>query len=587
MSNIYKNRKLRTKIFLLLFVIVIIIVSFIGVFSFYISYNYAIINEAEKQILILENIQQDTNQVIQNLHYAGISISCDKRVISVLSALNKMSYEEANYDIQKAFYNQAILENTSDVCVIGQNGSMFTSIKEQDVVQDLYNQYHSKFNDLERTVMGFWGRPVIRQNGSAVLPYFRRIKDYASHEYLGAVVVCMNEKNISDTYKSVTKNDMIVLMLDDKENIVVSSNDKYINKLFSELADVTEHDDNKEYFKSMIGENEYFCVQSTDTFSGYTYIALMPMDIVMTTPNSILSISIIVLIIAFILAVLVSLIFSNTIAKPIASLVRVMDKTHNMQEIHSLHYKNNDEIGKLIKSFLSMSERLNNSLSNVLEEQEKRRLAEFNALKWQINPHFLYNTLSSIVWLSKNQEHTKVIEVTKALTTLLKIGLSKDKELITIKDEMEHVKSYLEIQILRYKDQFKYIFDIEPDCLKLYTVKIITQPLVENAIYHGVRDRNDGGIVKVSCRQQDGIVILDVSDNGDNMTPEHAQELNDFISGKTLGSNEKFGIGIKNVHDRIRYYFKGDYGLEFKRKNSFTIARIKIPVIDRIENVNR
>ena len=172
-----------------------------------------------------------------------------------------------------------------------------------------------------------------------------------------------------------------------------------------------------------------------------------------------------------------------------------------------------------------------------------------------------------------------MIEVTKSLTTLLKIGISKDKELISIKDEMEHVKSYLEIQMLRYEKQFKYIFDVEPDCLNYYTVKIVVQPLVENAIYHGVRDKSQGGIIKVVCRQQQDMVVIDVSDNGDKMTQEHAEKLNDFMSGRVLDSDEKFGIGIKNVHDRIRYYFKGEYGLEFIRNVGITIARIKIPVV--------
>ena len=577
--KLYKNLKLRTKIFLWVFTIVLLTAFSISVFSFNQSYNYAIDSEAQKQALILKNIQKDTNDILQSMQYAAISVSCDEAIIDVLSTLEENGYEKSKYDIQKAFYSQAVIENTNDVCIFSSLDNVFTSIKEADVIEALKEQYKKKEEYLQKNVIGFLGLPVIKRNGSAVIPYFRQIKDYATGEYLGAAVVYIYENKLSSTYRYYSNADMMVMMLSEGRDVIASGTDKYINSNFEDLADNSSPDGSKNYFKAHIDNKYYFCVQRTDVITGYTYISLMPMNIVMQTPNTILTISVVIMVIALVLAIAVSLALSNTIAKPISNLVRVMDKTHNMQEIHSMHYKYNDEIGMLIKSFANMSERLNNSLSIVLEEQEKRRLAEYNALKWQINPHFLYNTLSSIVWLSKNNENTKVIEVTKSLTTLLKIGISKDKELISIKDEMEHVKSYLEIQMLRYEKQFKYIFDVEPDCLNYYTVKIVVQPLVENAIYHGVRDKSQGGIIKVVCRQQQDTVVIDVSDNGDKMTQEHAEKLNDFIAGKVSSSDEKFGIGIKNVHDRIRYYFKGEYGLEFIRNEGITIARIKIPVV--------
>ena len=127
--KVYRNLKLRTKTFLWLFAIIFITAFSICFFSFNLSYNYAINNEAEKQILMLKNIQENTNKIMQRLQYAAISLSCDKKVIKSLTSLNENGYEKTNYDIQKTFYSQTVLENTNDVFVISKNNSVFTSVK--------------------------------------------------------------------------------------------------------------------------------------------------------------------------------------------------------------------------------------------------------------------------------------------------------------------------------------------------------------------------------------------------------------------------------------------------------------------------
>ena len=197
-------------------------------------------------------------------------------------------------------------------------------------------------------------------------------------------------------------------------------------------------------------------------------------------------------------------------------------------------------------------------MNKVRQEEITLRKTELKALQAQINPHFLYNTLDSIGWLCEEERSADAVEMVNALARLFRISISRGHELITIEKELEHAASYLKIQQFRYKNQFTYEFQAQLECLEYYCNKITLQPIIENAIYHGLNRMVDEGRIVVRVYGDGQDVVFEVEDNGVGMTEEQCRGILNKEPGDTSG------IGIKNVNDRIKIYFGESYGIQIQ-----------------------
>ena len=240
---------------------------------------------------------------------------------------------------------------------------------------------------------------------------------------------------------------------------------------------------------------------------------------------------------------------------------------------------NVDEITELGMSFNIMIGRIRELLDAKVREQEELKKAELRALQAQINPHFLYNTLDTIIWMAEAQQTAQVVEIVTALSSFFRISLSKGRDWITIGEELERTQSYLTIQRMRYRDILDFRIEADEQVLDYTILKLILQPLVENALYHGIKNRRAGGTIIVRARQRtEGEVLLEVEDNGIGLTPDQLArlqaELNDDSGEMKLDS----GFGIGNVNKRIRLYYGRQYGLSLRSEyNTGTCATLVIP----------
>ena len=194
-------------------------------------------------------------------------------------------------------------------------------------------------------------------------------------------------------------------------------------------------------------------------------------------------------------------------------------------------------------------------MEKVREEEITLRKAELRALQAQINPHFLYNTLDAIGWLCEEERTQDAVEMVNALAKLFRISISKGHEIIPVEKELEHARSYLKIEKFRYK-QFAYSFDVDEDCLNYYCNKITLQPIIENAIYHGLDRMVDEGEIRIGVHSRGDNLVFTVEDNGIGMTKEQCREILEGSAG------DKTGIGIRNVNNRIKIYFGEQYGIQ-------------------------
>jgi two-component system sensor histidine kinase YesM len=246
---------------------------------------------------------------------------------------------------------------------------------------------------------------------------------------------------------------------------------------------------------------------------------------------------------------------------------------------------NVDEITELGMSFNIMIGRIRELLDAKIKEQENLQKAELRALQAQINPHFLYNTLDTIIWMTEAQKTDQVIEIVSALSSFFRISLSKGRDWITIGEELERTRSYLTIQRMRYRDIMDFKIEADEGVLNNTVLKLILQPLVENAIYHGIKNKRCGGTIVVRARQKnDNEVLLEVEDNGIGFTPEKLAQLQAELDDESGDIKLESGFGIGNVNQRIRLYYGRQYGLSVKSEyTTGTCATLVIPAIKDVK----
>lgn len=242
-------------------------------------------------------------------------------------------------------------------------------------------------------------------------------------------------------------------------------------------------------------------------------------------------------------------------------------------------HDNVDELTELGMSFNIMLGRIRELLDAKVSEQENLKRAELRALQAQINPHFLYNTLDTIIWLAESGRTDQVVEVVRALSSFFRISLSKGQDVITVGEEIERTRSYLAIQKTRYRDILDYRIEVDGSVTGCAVLKLILQPLVENALYHGIKNTRKGGTIAVRARPWNGDdVLLQVEDDGVGLTPEKKAQLQAELDDDSGEIRLESGFGLGNVHKRIRLYYGKQYGVTVASEyRSGTCVSVIIP----------
>jgi len=277
-----------------------------------------------------------------------------------------------------------------------------------------------------------------------------------------------------------------------------------------------------------------------------------------------------------VIAVALSLFLSRRIIQPIKRLQKSMQEVEKGNfDIH-VPVSGTFETSKLAHAFNIMVSKIRELMWQIVQDQEQKRKSELNALQAQINPHFLYNTLDSIIWMAECNRTREVIQMTSALAKLFRASISKGEELVPVETEIVHIENYLKIQKMRYKNKLDYQIDVD-DSLKHYqTIKVILQPIVENAIYHGIKKKKGPGLITITAREEGKDLILRVSDNGIGMDRDTLRAL---LEPAPPG-REGRGVGVRNVHERLQLYFGKSYGLSFESTpGEGTTAYIRFPKI--------
>ena len=361
-------------------------------------------------------------------------------------------------------------------------------------------------------------------------------------------------------------------LMDDAGNIIYHPQQQLIyaglksedTEALAALEDGAYADDTVIYSVASVGESGWRAV-------GVSYVD----ELVNRNVNDMIRLSLWLAVVVLAVAVLTSWLLSRLIGKPLRGLASAMESFES--DADHFTYRpvgGTREVQELSDSFEHMVLRIQELMTTVREEEVNLRKTELKALQAQINPHFLYNTLDSIAWMCEQGRNADAVKMVHALARLFRISISRGHELIPIAKELEHAESYLQIQMYRYKNQFTYTFDVDPDCLGYYCNKITLQPIIENSINHGLDLMVDEGRIDVRVRFDGDDIVFSVQDNGVGMSPEQLEAIMQH------GPTDRTGIGIKNVNDRLKIYFGRSYGLSITSEPDVgTCVEIRMPRI--------
>ena len=270
-----------------------------------------------------------------------------------------------------------------------------------------------------------------------------------------------------------------------------------------------------------------------------------------------------------------------SITRPIRKLSEVTDQVAKGNLDVRSDVKGGTEVSMLSDSLNTMIDKINELLEQVTKEQTRLRKAEFELLQSQINPHFLYNTLDAIVWLAEAGEQKKVVNMVGSLSEFFRTSLNRGKDIITIEEELHHVRSYLEIQQVRYQDILEYEIHVPKDLNKYLIPKITIQPLVENALYHGIKNKRGSGRIVIKTKKETDCFYIQIEDNGIGIKEERLEQVRDGIRDKVLTGKDIYGL--YNVNERIRLNFGEKYGISIESiYGEKTVVSIGLPYTETL-----
>ena len=415
-----------------------------------------------------------------------------------------------------------------------------------------------------------------------VLVLSKKIMDVATLDTLGYLFLNIREETIAGFYTAIDPQRSLSYIVDDEGTVVSSQNKEMLRTL---VADA----DYRSFLTANTLGTQVRQIDGNDTLCISVPIPTVNWHFVQETPLAELNygasqITRMVLIMGCVMlgvALVAVGVAAGLITKPLQKLTQAMAQVRAGTLDVRFDWNAQDEIGELSNGFNTMLERIQQLLKDIKREQKQKRRYELALLQAQIKPHFLYNTLDTIFLLSKLGENENAQKTTKALADFYRTSLSSGREIISIQEELQNVSAYLQIQNTRYADVFTYEIAVTPEAAQCRIPKLTIQPIMENAIYHGLKNSPQKGLLKITGEIANGCVVLRVADTGVGMSGERLREVSDFSRAVSVSADS---FGLASVDKRIKLYFGESYGISIESEaEQGTVVSIRLPVERELE----
>ena len=531
---------------------------------------------------IIKQMNQNIDSYIDYMENISYLVSSNEDVQTYLFG------DHVGPEVRGRILNQfeTILDSRSDILnlgIISENGRMFINDGREMTNPDL--DIHSQewyMNALNGSQSSYLSSSHVQHIISGERPWVitlsRGIRDQSSGSTKKEAVffIDLNYSAISGLCdQNIVGNQGYAFILDAEGNIVYHPQQQQLyNELQTEnIGLIMESESDTILYGKGSGEKLYTISRSEKT--GWTVVDSVRVEELLRKSNEAQSIYILVAAGLVAVALFFSKFIAKNITQPIQKLCESMEKVQEGDfSVSDVVVDSANEIGSLTTSFNVMTHRIQDLMEQNIREQEAKRKSELKALQSQINPHFLYNTLDSIIWMAEGKKNEEVVLMTASLAKLLRQSISNEDEVVSIGQEIEYARGYLTIQKMRYKDKMEYQIDVDPSILNIPLIKLVLQPVIENAIYHGLKYKESKGFLLVRGFPKDGNAVLQVIDDGvgmDEETLEHIYE-------KHKVNYRSNGVGIYNVQKRLQLYYGNEYGITYESEvGKGTTATITIP----------
>jgi len=583
-KSYFMNKSMGYKLILYFFVVILavtITITTLGNLLYKNSINYS---QNENTNQIIKQINNSMESYVNNTENIINYMSTDPRILKFFDD-NKLENDNIEDDAYKPIYNFIKFNpEIAGIIIVNTNGGYISDVMNKVSRDSLtYEDWYLKsYKEPEK--MHLFTKPIgrnidniFRYSADEVFSISKAVVDYHTKEIKGVILIDIK----LDVIKSVIENSKpgtagFIYIVDSNKNIVYTPVNNIVYRINN---DWIKNINNEIIIKNINGEN-YQLTKVSSEYTGWETIGVFPESEGLRIIKYIRYYSLVIGIVALIIAEGLIIIFTKSIVKPIQKLKQLMKKAQDGDFTVSFNTKYSDEIGELGSSFNTMVKEINNLINLVQIEEKSKRIAEINVLQAQIKPHFMYNTLDTIRWMAEEHNEEDIVEIIEAFTNLLRISLSKGKEMISVKDELNHVQSYLIIQKIRYEEKLDYEIQFDENILEYQLIKLILQPLVENAIYHGIKEKRGNGKILITGKIEGDMLCFTVSDNGKGMEEEVLNKINKMLTNS--GENKiEIGYGIFNVNERIRIIYGEKYGLKYKSVyGEGTIVELRHPIVE-------
>ena len=403
------------------------------------------------------------------------------------------------------------------------------------------------------------GRSVLVNNinDADTIQMIKMVKDLQTYKPIGYIRFGLKRNYIEKMAKNINfGSDGGIVIFDENLNKISGiAHDSVLSKLLKEKPSIGN-------FSYSEGKNEYTAVHIHSDSTGWTTVGVIPLRYINKDLAGIQYLTVIIIVLTIIIGVTVSVIIAQSLILPLENTVNALEKFSRGDFAVRLKENRCDEIGKLNRIFNKAIKEINELMQKVTQSEILNKEMEFKTLQSQMNPHFLYNTLDTINWLAFKEKQTEICNLVAAISSLIRASISNKKSIITIEQELDYVKNYIYIQHIRYKDRFDIIYDIDESLLKQAVPKLIIQPIVENAIIHGIENSKNKNLLYISVKRENGCIIIIVKDTGIGMTDEKVSELlKEPLNAEGDEQKAHTNLGLYAVHKRIQLMYGDLYGL--------------------------
>ncbi|MDR1468537.1 MAG: sensor histidine kinase [Spirochaetaceae bacterium] len=591
-----KDRNLVVKI-IVLFSVVLVFTNGIGGFFYYhyayrdlLNNNYESSKETCNQINVY--LTEYLKSTLRNIY----AMPNDR---NLYNALNRGLFEPSLQDYLNL--QQIMIDSISEIKFGNYFISSITMITQGGIFDNLAIKRKSNFT-FEKDIYDYFtanpGTSIawfpamenpVYESAEIVIPIVYRITIDLKPLY---VIVCLKmsefSANLAELYASVDQ-----IFIFDRGGLPVINYPEYYDDMMVKIKPLDAENNIPKCVEFAYQGKGYLVSYVTIPISQWTVCTIKTTDVLRKNINSLRVFILVSLAASIVSGLLLSFLFARTITRPLAQLASIMNRAPDTGFNVEFNWPYRDEIGTLSRSFNVMAkktdqlvnalneniEALKKEKENIRREQQLKRKAELTALQTQINPHFLYNTLNTISWYASDRGIDEIAVLANSLGHFFRISLSRGREVISIDEEIKHILSYLAIQSIRYKSKLEYFIDVPEDLKKYETIKLILQPLVENAIYHGIKNKEGPGHIYIRARaeqrEKSADIIFEIADDGTGMSPEELKKINGNLRRGIIRTGS--GYGIYNVNERLRLFYGKSYGLILRKTEEGIAAIVTIP----------